>query len=306
MKTASLAIVALLVVSACTRGTPEATPSGDSDAITVASFDFTESEILGELYAQALEAKGYPVRLLLDAGTRELIEPALAEGLVDLVPEYSGSALSFLTLGTEAAGASERDTHRALFDALASDGAIPLTASPAQDANAVVVTRQTAETYHLSSVSDLVPVASDLLFGGPPECPQRPFCLAGLGKVYGLTFRDFVPLDAGGPLTIQALRTGSVDVGLLFTADPAIAQERFVVLTDDQRLQPAENITPVIRQAVVVRYGSALVDAVNAVSKRLTTAQLMSLTGRVALDGEPAAEVAAEWLRDHGLSEGAL
>jgi len=299
----SLSLGVGLILTACTGGhsTGGGSPSA-SHPVTIASFDFVESEILAQLYAQALQAKGYPVRLLLDAGTRELLQPALAEGLVDLVPEYSGSALSFLSLGARRASSNVELTHQALLVALDPSGALALAPAPAQDANAVVVTQATADRYGLATISDLSDVASTLTFGGPPECPQRPLCLLGLKNVYGLTFAESIGLDTGGTLTLQALRAGSIDVALMFTTDPAIAAEHLVVLTDDRGLQPAENVTPVVRQAVLTQYGSAFTYAVDAVSARLTTSELQLLIGRVSLAGDPARLVAAQWLKDQGLT----
>ena len=291
------------MLAACTASAPPspAGPPSGQRPIIVASFGFTENEILAQLYAQALEAKGYPVRLLVDAGTRELLQPALTKGLVDLVPEYSGSALSFLTLGAEPSGLTF-DAHRALFAALAPKGLVPLAPASAQDANAIVVTEATAERYGLRTVSDLAPVASQLVFGGPPECPQRPMCLPDLSKVYGVDFADFAPLDVGGPLTLQALRSGEIDVALLFTTDPSIAPNHLVVLTDDRRLQPAENVTPVIRQAVLTDYGSGVATTIDAVSARLTSVELTDLIRQVASDHESPETVAERWLREHGLA----
>jgi osmoprotectant transport system substrate-binding protein len=270
--------------------------------IRIASFDFTESEILAQLYGQALRANGYPVRLLLDAGTRELIQPALANGLVDLVPEYSGSALSFLTLGANRGSPEVELTHQQLIEALAGTSSEALAAAPAQDANAIVVTEATAARYDLTTISDLIMSAPELVFGGPPECPQRQLCLLGLKHTYGLRFKRFVPLDTGGQLTLQALRSGGIDVALLFTTDPAIEAEHMVVLTDDAGLQPAENVTPLVRRAAVARFGPALADTVDAVSAALTTTELRSLIGRVSLDGLPVGKVAAAWLKGHGLT----
>jgi osmoprotectant transport system substrate-binding protein len=292
-----------LVLVACTGG-PAAAPGATQgrQAITIASFDFAESEILAQLYAQALHAKGYPVRVLPNAGTRELLQPALAAGLIDLLPEYAGSALSFLTLGTDRPGPSVDRTHQALTHVLATNGVEALTPAPAQDANAIVVTKATADLYGLSTVSDLTAVASQLVFGGPHECPIRPFCLLGLQSVYHLSFKQFAPLDTGGPLTLQALRSGEIQVALLFTTDPAIVAEHLVVLVDDKELQPAENVIPVVRQAILSRYGASFAEAVDAVSARLTTSELQTLIGRVSLDGQAARLVAAGWLEDQGLA----
>ena len=128
------------------------------------------------------------------------------------------------------------------------------------------MTRQTASRYDLHKLSDLEKIAPQLAFGGPPECPTRPLCLVGLQRVYGVKFREVVQLDAGGPTTRQALRNRDVDVALLFTTDPTIADEGFVELQDDRGLQPAENVTPIVRNEVVARLGAGAVDRVNDVS----------------------------------------
>ena len=293
---------ALLLTAACTHGRATSADRGPAgSAIRIASFDFVESEILAQLYGQALRAHGYPVHLLLGAGTRELVEPALATGLVDLVPEYGGSALSFLTLGTQRPTPDEGLTHQELAGALAGTGVEALAAAPAQDANAIVVTQATALRYGLANISDLIWVDHDLVFGGPPECPQRPLCLLGLERTYGLSFKGFVALDTGGPLTVQALRSGGIDVALLFSTDPVIEAEHLVVLDDDGRLQPAENVTPVVRRATLARFGPGVADTVNAVSAALTTLDLRTLVGRAG-SGQAAARVAGIWLAGHGLT----
>jgi osmoprotectant transport system substrate-binding protein len=165
----------------------------------------------------------------------------------------------------------------------------------------VVVTDEVAERYGLTTISDLVPHAGDMVFGGPPGCTDRPFCLKGLQRTYGLRFRGFMPLDVAGPLTHQALEGGHVDVALLFTTDPQVTAHGLVELVDDRGLQPAENVTPVVRREVVDRWGQPFVDAVDAVSARLTTTGLQVLNGRVA-NGEPVRAVAAEWLAGRGLA----
>ena len=180
------------------------------------------------------------------------------------------------------------------------DRIVALEPAPAQDANAVVVTRELADRYDLDEVSDLEAVAPQLTIGGPPECPTRPFCLAGLERVYGLQFENFLPLDAGGPLTHQALTGGHVDVAILFTTDPEIDTPALVVLDDDRRLQPAENVVPLVRAEVVERWGDDLVGLVDGVSARLATEDLRALNARVAAGDSPAA-VAERWLDEEGL-----
>jgi osmoprotectant transport system substrate-binding protein len=161
------------------------------------------------------------------------------------------------------------------------------------------VTRATAARYRLRRVGDLRTVAPHLRFGGPPECPTRPFCLQGLARVYGLKFERFVPMDVGGPLTRSALETNGIDVALLFTTDAAISRDGFVVLDDDRGLQPAESVTPLVRRELVERHGTGFVRTVNDVSRRLTTEVLRELNGRVAR-GTSIDRVARSWLAQAG------
>jgi osmoprotectant transport system substrate-binding protein len=267
----------------------------------VASFNFPESEVLASVYGGALRAAGYPIQLLQGVGPRELVEPALARGLVEMVPEYAGSALQFLTLGKERPSSDLSTTHLALAQVLDHHGLLALTPAPGQDANVIVVTRRTASRYGLRTLSDLAPVAPRLSFAGPPECPHRELCLRGLERKYGVRFERFVPLDAGGPLTLQALRAGDVDVALLFSTDPAIDADHLVVLSDDRRLQPAENVTPVVARDVVAKYGRGLVRVVDGVSARLTTRTLRSLNAAAALRGANPQRIASRWLTEQGL-----
>ena len=140
---------------------------------------------------------------------RELVDPALMDGLVQLVPEYAGSALEFFSLGRLSATSDAGAANRALARSAAGRGLVAARPAPAQDANAIVVTAATAARYGLRSIADLAKVAPRLVFGGPPECPERAYCLPGLRRAYGLRFKAFIPLDAGGPLTLQALEAGA-------------------------------------------------------------------------------------------------
>jgi len=270
--------------------------------ITVGSFNFPESILLAYLYADVLAGKGYPVRVLPDLGTRELVDPALMAGLVQLVPEYTGSALEFASLGRVRATSRVATTASALARTMASRGLVTGRPAAAQDGNAIVVTAATAARYRLRTISDLATVARRLVFGGPPECPERPYCLPGLRLVYGLRFREFVPLDAGGPLTLQALAAGDIDVALMFTTDPAIRARHLVVLADNRDLQPAENIVPVLRRATADRFGPGLLTALNALSARLSAEALAGLNAQLGPDGGTPSVVAERWVRAQGLT----
>ena len=300
-----VAAVSAVVLVACVARGPERSedprPRPD-DAVTVGSFNFSESVLLAEIYAQALEGAGLPVKREFGVGNREFVEPALEQGLIDVVPEYLGTALAFLEPGAAGAVPDAPTAHRRLSEILAQRGMRALAYAPAENQNGVVVTPKTAQQYGLRSVSDLGPVAPNLTFGGPPECPQRPFCLLGLQNTYGLRFREFLPLDSGGVHTRTALEEGQVDAGLLFTTDGHLAGGEFVLLHDDRRLQPSENVVPVVRTEVIERHGERLVRRLEAVSRALTTAELAGLNRLVDIERQSPAAVAGEWLRRHGLS----
>ena len=300
---AAVAVAVLCAVAGCSEArAPEGptTALGD-DAITVASFDFPESELLAELYGQALTGGGYEVQTVHRAGPRELVGPALARGLVEVVPEYAGTSIEFLSLGAVEGSADPATNHRALEGLLAGRGLVALDPAGAEDQNTVAVTRSTADRLGLRDVSDLAAAAPRLRFGGPPECPSRPLCLPGLERTYGLRFRDFVALDAGGPLTVEALRAGLVDVALLFTTSPAVGGE-VVALADDRRLQPAENVTPLVHREVLRRWGRGPAERMDGVSRRLTTPVLRALNTEVSTAGRRPADVAGAWLEREGLA----
>lgn len=297
----------LLVVAAvagCLPTGPEREPVADVDpqAVTVASFNFSESTLLAELYAQALEHVGLPVVREFGVGPRELMQPALEQGLVDVVPEYLGSALAYFDPGAAVASLDAPAIHKRLVDTLGRSGVEVLAPAPAQNQNGFAVTAATAERYGLRTLSDLVPVAGELAFGGPPECRERRLCLVGLETLYGLQFAEFVALDSGGRRTRAALTEGQVDVALLFTTDGHLASEEFALLADDRALQPAENVVPVVRRQTVERYGDRLVDRLDEVSAALTTDDLARLNRRVDIDGEEPAAVVAAWLREKNLA----
>jgi osmoprotectant transport system substrate-binding protein len=303
---ACLALAAACCACTSASGSGPADRAGEASQhgaeITVGSFDFPESVLLADIYAGALTAQGFPVRVLPDLGPRELVDPALMSGLVQVVPEYSGSALEFVSLGRQSATSDAAATGRALAEQAAARGLAAGRPSAAQDANVIVVTAATAARYDLRSVADLARVAPRLAFGGPPECPEEVYCLLGLKQVYGLRFRVFIPLDAGGPLTLQALQAGDIGVALLFSTDPAITTDHLVVLADDRGLQPAENVVPLVRRDAVARYGPRLLAVLDTVSARLTTGSLRALNAQVELRGQDPRLVAQSWLRTQGLA----
>jgi osmoprotectant transport system substrate-binding protein len=289
-------------LTACGGGGPTAPSASElnDDVITVGSFDFAESVVVAEVYSQGLEAAGYKVRREFRLGPREFVGPALFAGLVEFVPEYAGTAAEFYSVGLAEPTDDTAVTHAELERAVAGDRIVALAAAPAEDANTFVVTQSTATRLDLETLSDLKSVADQLTFGGPPECPTRRLCLAGLTETYGLTFGGFVTLDAGGPLTHAALTDGLVDIALMFTTDPAIAEKGLVELDDDRGLQPAESITPLVRAEIVEHLGSDVVAVIDAVSARLTTAAVRDLNGAAGLADADVAAVASAWWSEVG------
>lgn len=296
-----LVLLAAAILTACAPVPPREPQALTDDALTVGSFNFGESVLLAELYAQAVEAEGIRVVRRFDIGPRELVQPSLQRGLIELVPEYAGSLLEFVTGGS--ASSNLGVVRGALAVELDARGLVAFESARAQNRNAFAVSAELARAARVARLSDL---AGDegLALGGPAECPRRPLCQPGLEETYGITFDSFVPLDSSGPLTAQALVRGLVDVGLMFTTSPEVLRSDLVLLEDDRHLQPAEHVTPVANAAAVERFGPRLEEAVNRVSASLTTAELRLMNLRVEVADLTPAEVARTWLVGRGLVAG--
>jgi osmoprotectant transport system substrate-binding protein len=291
-----------LTLAACTPSGPDRAPQGPGgpkELIVVGvSGAFTENRLVAEMYAQVLERAGYRVERQFDLPSREISQNALESGQIDLKPEYLSSLLLFLDPNARASD-DPVAVARQDRELLRGRGITVLTPSPANDTNEFVANAQTARRFGLTTVSSLAPVAGRLVFGGAPECAQRPLCILGLHRVYGILFDDFQPLDAGGPETVAALKADEVQVGLLFSTDPSIEENGFVPLVDDKHLQNAENITPVVRSDKVNDEVRGLLDAVSA---RLSTENVTALVGKVVIDGQSVQAVAGEFLAENGLT----
>jgi osmoprotectant transport system substrate-binding protein len=293
-------LASALLLTACGGGDPLDTTEGDdaapADSIVVGSANFPENVLLAEIYAAALESKGVKVGKKLNIGSREVYIPALQDGSIDLLPEYNGALLSYLKKG-EIKESSPEAVYAALEGALP-QGIVALEQSTAEDKDAVAVTQETAQQHNLKSIADLEPVAGQLVLGGPPEWRDRFTGVPGLKQVYGLQFKEFKPLDVAGPLTVNALKDGTVDAANLFTTQSAIAANNFVVLEDPENLFLAENVVPVLRED---KASQTVRDALNAVSAKLTTENLTQMVKWVEIDKDDASTVAKEFLQQHGL-----
>ena len=294
---AVLAVVATVVLAGCGKDDKKSSTATTvaKGSITIAGSDFVEQDIVSNIYAVALRAKGYTVTVKPHLGKREVVQPALQSGEVDVLPEYVGSLLEYLQKGSATPDLAASVAK--LRELIKAKNLTALEAAPAYDANALVVTKATADKYKLDKVSDLTSVASQLTWGGPPECPTRPLCAIGYKDTYGLNFKSFKALDAGGPITKKALTDGDVDVALLFSSD---VPENTVILKDDKSLQPAENLIPVLRTEKATADVSKIL---NAVSEKLTLDELVDLNHKAAgADHPDPATLATDWAKEYKLA----
>ncbi|MGC1207506.1 MAG: ABC transporter substrate-binding protein [Ornithinimicrobium sp.] len=272
-------------------GDTGANPQGAS--ITIGSANFPENVLLAEIYTAALEGEGVEVQQRLSIGTRETYLAGLEEGSIDLIPEYTGAlALHF---NPDATATDSDGVYAELEDALPAN-LIVLDPSEAEDTDSIVVTQEAAEEFSLTTIGDLEPVAGEMVLGGPPEFEERPNGVPGLAEVYGLDFSAYRPIVAGTNLTAQALADGQIDVANIFSTDPAITENGFVVLEDPESLFVAQNVVPLLtKDANNDRVSTTL----NKVSAVLDTPTLTDLLAKVVTDGEDPADVGQEFVDDN-------
>jgi osmoprotectant transport system substrate-binding protein len=298
----AVAVLAALATAAC--GSSGSTKTATGKAVVIGSAPFSESVILANMYAGILQNDGYQVTVRKGLGQREIYLPALQKGGkdngIDLVPEYVGTLLEFVNKNAGEASGDLDATTTKLRTRLDPMGLTVLNPSPAADQNAFAVSKATADKYKLKKLSDLAPIAANLTLGAGPECPVRPFCQPGLEKTYGLKFKTFRVLDSGGPKTLDALVSGDIDVGLVFSSDGGVAAKNLVVLEDDKHLQTVDNIAPAIRNDVV---DDTIRKDLNKVSAALTTDDLIQLNKRADVDKTDPEALAAEWLQQHGFTK---
>ena len=265
-----------------------------SDAIVIGSQDYYSSEIIAEIYAQALEEAGYDIERDFRIGQREVYVSEVEGGSIDLFPEYTGPLLSYWEPDTTVRESGE--VYDELIDA-APEGLTILDQSTATDQNSYVVTREFSEKYGVTSIGDLANVPEPIILGGNSEGEQRPDGPEGLKAEYGVTV-DFTPIeDGGGPLTVKALRDDSIQLAIIYTADPAISSSDLVALDDPEGLFLASHVVPI---------ASAKLDGdaraiINSISAALTPDGLVALNVQSLEDQSPAATIAAQWLRENPL-----
>ncbi|MEJ7774641.1 MAG: ABC transporter substrate-binding protein [Nocardioidaceae bacterium] len=297
---AALAVGLLVSLTACGSDDPTSpAASGDGDTLVVGSFAFPESEILGEIYAQALEADGFDVETKFNIGPRQQTIPALQDGSINLIPEYNGNLLAYYD--EEYTERTTEEVDGALTDAVAADDLLVLDSAEAEDKDAYVVTRETAEANDLTAIGDLAAIVPFKL-GANPQFGELGYGIPGLESVYGVSASDveFVPIeDFGGPDTVKALVDDSVQVADIYTTSPALVAEDLVVLEDPESMISSQNIIPLIAESV---YSDDIAETLNAISSELTTEDLIALRDRVEGDEKASAATAAEdWLEEKGL-----
>lgn len=303
---ASVALAAAMALSACGGSKSDPLSSGgdcggDTGKLTVGSANFPESETVADVYAEALRANGFQIDTKLNIGSREAYVPALKKCEIGVIPDYTGNLLQYLD--KSATASSPDDVNAALTKALGDQLGIG-TPAPGEDSDAVVVTKATADKWNLKTIADLAPHAAEVKLAAPAEFSERPGGLPGLKKNYGLDIStaNFVPIaDGGGPATVRALTEGQVTAADIFTTSPAIAANNLVVLQDPKHNFPAQNVVPLFNTA---KKSDKLLKVLDAVSAKLTTAELISLNTAVSgtAKTEPAAAAKA-WVTAQGLDK---
>ncbi|MFC7403644.1 ABC transporter substrate-binding protein [Georgenia alba] len=305
VRVAAVAGAAGLLLAACSSQDPLADPTeaggdggdgaGGSESIVVGSQDYYSNEIIAEIYAQALEAGGYTVERQFRIGQREAYVPELESGAIDLFPEYTGPLLQYWVPEVESGEAEE------IYAQLAEstpDGLRVLEQSPATDQDAYMVTEEFAERWDLTTIADLAGVTEPMTMGANSEAESRPNGPQGLAETYGVEV-DFTPIeDGGGPLTVQALVDGDVQLAIIYTADPSVEENNLVPLEDTEGLFLASHVVPVASDAV----DEEAEGIINEVSATMTGDELIALNGRSVNEELPAAQIASDWLAENDLA----
>jgi osmoprotectant transport system substrate-binding protein len=308
-----LALFLSLGVAACGSSDDDTTSGGEGGgaivsnpdngkvSLTIGSKNFPEQEILGEIYAQALQAAGYKVKTDLNLGSETVALQTLKSGQISGYPEYASTALtSFFGLEPEEVPSGAQPAYEKAKTEFEKEGLTAFPPTPFASANAVGTLKKTADELGLKDISDLEGQSEKLTLYGSPECRQRIDCLAGLEKYYGLKFKSFTPVDIG--LRYKVLENGQADLSILFTTDPQLSAEKdkFVILEDDKEVFPAGNIIFVSKASTAEKAGPDYEKTIVAVQKGLTLPVMQELDARVELEKQSPAKAAAAYLKEAG------
>jgi osmoprotectant transport system substrate-binding protein len=297
---AGAAVAAGLTLAACgSSGGKSSNPlSGGASGgrVIVGSANFPEDELLAQIYASALQAKGVKVTTKFNIGAREIYYPQIKKGAITIIPEYNGALLT-TSVNKNSTAASTAEVDAALKAGLPKTLEI-LNPSSAQDADSVTVTQAFAAKHHLKSIADLKPIAHTMVFGGPPEFRTRTDGMVGLKKNYGLNFKSFKPTDESGPVTFTDLKHNVVQAADVFTTTPQIATDHFMVLSDPKHNFAAQNVIPLVYKPGV---NAKIVSTLNAISGRLTTNALLQMNKALAIQHASYQQVASGFLSSVGM-----
>jgi glycine betaine/choline ABC-type transport system substrate-binding protein len=275
-------------------------PANGKVSITVGSKNFTEEYILGEIYAQGLEAAGYKVDTKLNLGSETIAKKAIEDGEISGYPEYTSTALgSFFSVPADQIPANAEQAYAQAKTQLAKEGLVAYPPTPFADSNAVGTLTSTAEKDNLTDISDLKGVSQNMVLAGSPECRERIDCLVGLEKNYGLQFKKFVPVDIG--LRYTVLDKGDADLSIVFTSDAQLANtDKYTILKDDKELIPSGNVIFIASKKVADEAGPDFGDTIEKVQGNLTLPVIQELNARVDIDKEKPSTVAHDYLQQSG------
>jgi len=273
--------------------------NGKTPLITIGSKNFTEEFILGEIYAQSLEAAGYQVKKQLNLGSEQIAFKAVKNGDVSAYPEYTGTALtSFFGVKPDDVPKDPQQAYEDVKTEAAKVGLTALPPTPFTDSNGFALTAAKAKELGVTKISDLKDKAGELTFSGSPECRQRTDCYLGLQEVYGLKFKDYLPVDLAKRHSV--LTDGQADVSVVFTTDGQIKEDNLVVLQDDKKMLPPYNVTLLVRDQAIKDAGGDFASTIEKVQGGLTTPVMQELNSRVDLDKQTPAKVATDYLTESG------
>jgi glycine betaine/choline ABC-type transport system substrate-binding protein len=314
----AVAVVLAITIAACGGGDDDTTTTGASGdtgdliaanpdngntTVTVGSKNFTEAYILGEIYAQGLEAAGYDVKTKLNLGSETIAKKAIEDGEISGYPDYTSTVLgSLYSVPADDIPANDIEAYEQARTELAKDDLVAYPPTPFADSNAVGTLTSTADELGLTDISDLEGQSEDLVLAGSPECRERIDCLVGLEENYGLQFKKFTPVDIG--LRYTVLDKDDADLSILFTSDAQLANnDKYTILEDDKGLIPAGNVIFIASKKVADEAGPDFGETIEKVQGNLTLDVIRELNARVDIDKEKPADVAHDYLQQSGYIE---
>jgi osmoprotectant transport system substrate-binding protein len=301
---AGVAVSIALTIAACGSSSSSSgggssnplAPTASKGTVVIGSANFPENELLAEIYSLALQGAGVKVTDKFNIGAREVYYPEVEKGAITVIPEYNGALLT-TSVDTKSTAATTAAVNAALTSKLPAALEI-LNSSSAQDKDSVTVTQSFAKAHHLTSIAQLTTLAKTMVIGAAPEFKTRADGLVGLRTNYGLTFKSFSPLDESGPITLAALKDNKVQAADVFTTTPQIITDNLVALADPKFNFAAQNVTPLVYKKGA---NSTVVNTLNEISAKLTTAGLLAMDKAVILDHAQYNAVAAGWLKAVGI-----